>query len=165
MDTIFGISTGNSHDFRTPTGRAAGRAAGRCSAECRVVGRCALPCRRSPAVRNHAARSSTLQTPGQVEINIADDHACCVRKHIVVLAALRDRVVCAWALGGCLKTASEHALSHAALCSRAPIPYSAWGHVRSIVTRRSFLEDPLLRTDVAMAATALGPPCCLDGEF
>ena len=41
----------------------------------------------------------------QVEINIADDHVCCARKHIVVLAALRDRVVCAWALGGggCLK--------------------------------------------------------------
>ena len=36
----------------------------------------------------------------QVEINIADDHVCCARKHIVVLAALRDRVVCAWALGG-----------------------------------------------------------------
>ena len=53
---------------------------------------------------NHASRSSTLQTPDlnlvQVEINIADDHACCARKHIVVLAALRDRVVCAWALGG-----------------------------------------------------------------
>ena len=51
----------------------------------------------------------------QVEISIADELVCCDRDHTVVLAALRDRVVCVWALRGCLKVLPKHSLSRAAL--------------------------------------------------
>ena len=64
-------------------------AAGRRRAERRCVGRCASPWTGIGITLLAPRRCKLLAV--QVEINIADDHACCARKDTVVLATLRDR--------------------------------------------------------------------------
>jgi len=64
-------------------------AAGRRRAERRCVGRCASPWTGIGITLLAPRRCKLLAV--QVEINIADDHACCAPKDTVVLATLRDR--------------------------------------------------------------------------
>ena len=90
-------------------------AAGRCRAERRCVGRCASPwtgrlgsrCSLLNAANSWPSRlRSTSQTITFVVLeSISLSSLRCATGLCVVLAALRDRVVCAWALGGggCLK--------------------------------------------------------------